>query len=61
MGTSRAYQIQLFVDAVSAHRARGGAGPMLGGSSRTLIKLAQQLISTCAHFSQQLTNKPASL
>jgi hypothetical protein len=38
------YQIQLFIDAVSAHRARGGAGPMLGGSSRTLIKLAQQLI-----------------
>jgi hypothetical protein len=38
------YQIQLFVDAVSAHRARGGAGPMLGGSNRTLIKLAQQLI-----------------
>lgn len=38
------YQIQLFIDAVSAHRGRGGAGPMLGGSNRTLIKLAQQLI-----------------
>jgi hypothetical protein len=38
------YQIQLFIDAVSAHRARGGAGPMLGGSNRTLIKLAQQLV-----------------
>lgn len=38
------YQIQLFIDAVSAHRARGGAGSMLGGSNRTLIKLAQQLI-----------------
>ncbi|MCD6541517.1 BREX system P-loop protein BrxC [Candidatus Bipolaricaulota bacterium] len=38
------YQIQLFIDAVSAHRARGGGSPMLGGSNRTLIKLAQQLI-----------------
>jgi hypothetical protein len=38
------YQIQLFIDAVSAHRAKGGGGPMLGGSNRTLIKLAQQLI-----------------
>jgi hypothetical protein len=38
------YQVQLFIDAVSAHRARGGGGPVLGGSNRTLIKLAQQLI-----------------
>lgn len=38
------YQIQLFIDAVSAHRAKGGAGPMLGGSNRTLIKLAQQMV-----------------
>jgi hypothetical protein len=38
------YQIQLFIDAVSAHRGKGGASPMLGGSNRTLIKLAQQLI-----------------
>ncbi|MGH2768263.1 MAG: hypothetical protein ACRDIF_04820 [Actinomycetota bacterium] len=38
------YQIQLFIDAVSAHRARGGAGAMLGGSNRTIIKLAQQLV-----------------
>ncbi len=38
------YQVQLFIDAVSAHRARGGGGPMLGGSNRTLIKLAQQLV-----------------
>lgn len=38
------YQIQLFIDAVSAHRSRGGAGPLSGGSNRTLIKLAQQLI-----------------
>jgi len=38
------YQIQLFIDAASAHRGRGGASPMLGGSNRTLIKLVQQLI-----------------
>lgn len=38
------YQIQLFIDAVSAHRARGGAVPTLGGSNRTLIKLAQQFV-----------------
>jgi hypothetical protein len=38
------YQVRLFIDAVSAHRARGGAAPMLGGSNRTLIKLAQQFI-----------------
>ncbi len=38
------YQIQLFIDAVSAHRARTGAQPMLGGSNRTIIKLAQQLV-----------------
>ncbi len=38
------YQVQLFIDAVSAHRARGGGTPMLGGSNRTLIKLAQQLV-----------------
>jgi hypothetical protein len=38
------YQVQLFIDAVSAQRARGGGTPMLGGSNRTLIKLAQQLV-----------------
>ena len=38
------YQIELFIRAVSAHRARGGAGPMFGGTNRTLIRLAQQLI-----------------
>lgn len=38
------YQIQLFIDAVSAHRARGGVSPMLGGSNRTIIKLAQQFV-----------------
>lgn len=38
------YQIELFIRAVSAHRARGGAGPMFGGTNRTLIRLAQQLV-----------------
>lgn len=38
------YQIPLFIRAVSAHRARGGAGPMFGGTNRTMIRLAQQLI-----------------
>lgn len=36
------YQVQLLIDAVSARR--GSAAPMMGGSNRTLIKLAQQLI-----------------
>lgn len=40
------YQIQLFIDAVSALRAHGGAGPMVGGSNRTLIRLAHQLVKT---------------
>lgn len=39
------YQIQLFIDAVTARRAQGGATMMLGGSNRTLIKLAQQLVT----------------
>jgi hypothetical protein len=38
------YQVQLLIDAVSARRARGGASPILGGSNRTIIKLAQQLV-----------------
>lgn len=38
------YQIELLIDAVSARRAQGGNVPMLGGSNRTIIKLAQQLI-----------------
>jgi flagellar biosynthesis/type III secretory pathway protein FliH len=38
------YQIELLIDAISARRAHGGATPMLGGSNRTIIKLAQQLI-----------------
>jgi hypothetical protein len=40
------YQIQLFIDAVSALRAHGGAGPMVGGANRTLIRLAHQLLKT---------------
>jgi hypothetical protein len=40
------YQIQLFIDAVSGLRAHGGAGPMVGGANRTLIRLAHQLIKT---------------
>lgn len=38
------YQVELLIDAVSAHRARGGTGPQFGGSNRTLIKLTQQLL-----------------
>ena len=40
------YQIQLFIDAVSGLRAHGGAGPMVGGANRTLIRLAHQLVRT---------------
>ena len=36
------FHVQLLIDAVSARR--GSAAPMMGGSNRTLIKLAQQLI-----------------
>ena len=39
------YQIQLLIDAVSVRRTRGGASPTVGGSNRTLIKHAQQLIT----------------
>ena len=40
------YHIQLFIDAVSALRAHGGAGPMIGGANRTLIRLAHQIVKT---------------
>lgn len=43
------YQVQLLIDAVSARRAQGGGSPMLGGSNRTIIKLAQQLIIDSSH------------
>jgi hypothetical protein len=40
------YHIQLFIDSVSGLRAHGGAGPMVGGANRTLIRIAHQLIKT---------------
>jgi hypothetical protein len=43
------YQVQLLIDAVSARRAQGGGSPMLGGSNRTIIKLAQQLVVDPTH------------
>ncbi|MEJ7655479.1 MAG: BREX system P-loop protein BrxC [Thermoleophilaceae bacterium] len=43
------YQVQLLIDAVSARRAQGGGSPMLGGSNRTIIKLAQQLVVDPSH------------
>ena len=39
------YQLQVLIDAVSARRAQGGAPQTMGGSNRTLIRHAQQLIS----------------
>lgn len=38
------YQVQLLIDAVSARRTQGGASPTVGGSNRTIIKHAQQLV-----------------
>jgi hypothetical protein len=38
------YQVDLLIDAVSARRAQGSAPATLGGSNRTIIKLAQQLV-----------------
>lgn len=38
------YQTDVLIAAVSARRAQGGNVPMLGGSNRTIIKLAQQLM-----------------
>jgi hypothetical protein len=43
------YQIQLLIDAVSARRTHGGASPTVGGSNRTLIKHAQQLVAHPQH------------
>jgi hypothetical protein len=43
------YQVQLLIDAVAARRAQGGGSPMLGGSNRTIIKLAQQLVINRVH------------
>ncbi|CAJ1501191.1 BREX system P-loop protein BrxC [[Mycobacterium] burgundiense] len=39
------YQVQVLIDAISARRAHGGASPILGGSNRTIIKLAQVLVT----------------
>lgn len=38
------YQLDVLIDAVSARRAQGGAPQTMGGSNRTLIRHAQQLI-----------------
>ena len=43
------YQIQLLIDAVSVRRTQGGASPTVGGSNRTLIKHAQQLVVHLEH------------
>jgi len=42
------YQVQLLIDAVSARRAQGGGSPTVGGSSRTMIRHAQALITNGA-------------
>ena len=39
------YQLNVLIDAVSARRAQGGAPQTMGGSNRTLIRHAQQLVS----------------
>src|SRR5690606_36126004 len=38
------YQIDLIIQIISGLRTQGGAGSHVGGSNRTLIKLAQQII-----------------
>ncbi len=38
------YQVQLLIDAVSTRRAQGAGLLSMGGSNRTIIKLAQQLV-----------------
>jgi hypothetical protein len=38
------YQVDVLIDAVSARRAHGAGSLILGGSNRTIIKLAQQLV-----------------
>lgn len=39
------YQVQLLIDAVSERRSQGGAPRTMGGSNRTIIKHAQQLVA----------------
>jgi hypothetical protein len=40
------YQLQVLIDAVSARRAQGSTSHTMGGSNRTLIQHAQQLVSS---------------
>jgi len=49
------YQLPVLIDAVSARRAQGGAPQTMGGSNRTLIRHAQQLLS---HSSVGLAGSP---
>jgi hypothetical protein len=42
------YQLEVLIDAVSARRAQGGAPQTMGGSSRTLIKHASDLLKSRA-------------
>ncbi len=49
------YQLQILIEAVSARRAQGSAPTTMGGSNRTLIRHAHQLIY---HPDVGLTNKP---
>lgn len=42
------YQLPVLIDAVSARRAQGGTPQTMGGSNRTLIRHAQQLLSNRA-------------
>ncbi len=40
------YQLEVLIDAVSARRAQGGSPQTMGGSSRTLIKHASDLLNS---------------
>ena len=42
------YQLQVLIDAVSARRNQGGMPQTMGGSNRTLIRHAQQLLSNAS-------------
>lgn len=49
------YQMDLIIHIISGLRTQGGAGPHVGGSNRTLIKLAQQAL---IHDRVALGNRP---
>lgn len=49
------YQLQILIDAVSARRAQGSAPTTMGGSNRTLIRHAHQLIY---HLDVGLADEP---